>query len=297
MKHVLKEFDEVVHSLDKLHIADIQNSEHSSYSFKTNDYHLFIVRFFILEGDGLKGVSTPYLIIKDVLYKFNRKEKNFTQFHNHTELLNSIEHDLRESESIVKRYIEEVDNLEDGLYTRKIPTIFLDVWFDLKKDFTRIDRILERADEVLDEYALIYSKKEGFPRDSLTNILEHINRYQRLANLHAAKLDTLYSYYNSLKNDKMNTNIYALTILSGVFLPLNLVVGFFGMNTENLFFSGNPEGTFNVVGILIGMFISLLILFPVVKLLERLILQRVLGKFSLYNSLVERIKKITTIGE
>jgi len=69
------------------------------------------------------------------------------------------------------------------------------------------------------------------------------------------------------------------------------------MNTENLFFSGNPAGTLNVVNILIGLFILLLILFPVVKLLERYILQRILGRFSLYNKLVGSIKKITTISE
>ncbi len=173
----------------------------------------------------------------------------------------------------------------------------MDVWFDLKKDLTRIDRILERADEILKEYSLNYSRDKDFPEDSLSNTLEHIERHQRLASLNTAKLDTLYSYYTSLKNDKINNNIYTLTVLSGVFLPLNLVVGFFGINTENLFFSGNPGGTIYVVTILLGMFISLLILFPLVKFIERYILQKLLGRFSLYNKLVSNIKRITTISE
>jgi len=75
------------------------------------------------------------------------------------------------------------------------------------------------------------------------------------------------------------------------------VVGFFGMNTENLFFTGNPSGTVTVFTILIGLFILLLTLFPLVKFLERYILQRILGRFSLYNKLVGGIKKITTISE
>lgn len=297
MKHVVKEFNEVIHSLDKLHVTDIKNPEHPSYYFKAQHYELFIIRFFELGESELKGISVPYLIKNGEIYKYNRNENNFIQLHGHTEFLNSLERHLQHSESIVKKYIEESDTLEDGLYTRKIPAIFLDVWFDLKKDLTRVDRILERAYEVLLEYSDIYAKSPDFPHEIFANIIEHIKRYQRLASLNAAKLDTLYSYYNSLKNDKINTNIYALTILSGVFLPLNLVVGFFGMNTENLFFSGNPEGTINVFTILIGMFLLLLILFPLVRMLEHYILQRVLGRFSLYNKLVGSIKKITTISE
>lgn len=297
MEKNIKSFEEITALLDKLHVSDIQNSEHSSYLFKTETYALLIIRFFELDDDGLQGISTPYLIIDSAIYMYNRAKHHFIQMDTHTSLITSIEKRLRQSEWLVKRYIEETDKLEDGLYTRKIPSIFLDVWFDLKKDLTRVERILDRADEVLQEYMLYYEKEENFPKESLINILEHIGRYERLASLNATKLDTLYSYYNSLKNDKINNNIYALTILSGVFLPLNLVVGFFGMNTENLFFSGNPEGTLNVVNILIFMFISLLVLFPLARALEHFVLQKILGKFSLYNKLITKIKKITTIQD
>lgn len=297
MKKVIKKFDQVTESLDHLHITDISNAEHSSYTFTTENYTLLIIRFFELDNDGLKGISTPYLIQKDTIYKYNRKEHTFSEFENHVELLNSIGKHLDQSEWIIKKYIEETDKLEDGLYTRKIPSIFLDVWFDLKKDLTRIDRTLQRAQEVLKQYSELYEKDEKFPKDALSNVIEHIERYQRMASLNAAKLDTLYSYYNSLKNDKINNNIYTLTVLSGVFLPLNLVVGFFGMNTENLFFSGNPGGTINVFSLLVGMFITLLVLFPIIKLVQRYIIQRVLSRFSLYNKLVQNIKKITTIHD
>ncbi|OYZ64605.1 MAG: hypothetical protein B7Y17_03670 [Sulfuricurvum sp. 24-42-5] len=41
----------------------------------------------------------------------------------------------------------------------------------------------------------------------------------------------------------MNRSIYILTIVSIVFLPLNLVVGFFGMNTGGLPFQDSTMGT------------------------------------------------------
>ncbi len=294
MQNNTKSFEEISNLLETLHIIDIQNPDHPSYIFKTQTYLLLIMRFFEFNDDGLKGVSIPYVILQDAMYRYNRASDNFSVLKNHLDVLNSIELHLHHSEMLVKKYIEEIDILEDKLYTRKIPSIFLDVWFDLKKDLTRIDRILDRADEVLNDYGTFYKQSKNFPLDELNNILEHIQRHQRLANLHAAKLDTLYNYYNSLKNDKINNNIYILTVFSGIFLPLNLLVGFFGMNTENLFFTGNPAGTINVTMILIGLFISLLVLFPLIKLIERLVLQRVLGKSSLYNKLIRNIKKSLT---
>lgn len=297
MENKVISFNDATKLLDELHITDIKNQDHPSYIFKTQEYELLITRFVELDDDGLKGVSTPYIITKDGIYKYNRDADNFSELKNHLELINSINNQLQRSEWIVKKYIEETDKLEDGLYTRKIPSIFLDVWFDLKKDLTRVDRVLERAHEVLSEYSIAYKKEKDFPLDEFSDVMEHINRYQRLANLNGTKLDTLYSYYNSIKNDKINNNIYVLTVLSGIFLPLNLVVGFFGMNTENLFFAGDQDGTLNVVSILIGLFIVLLILFPIAKFVERVVLQKVLGKFSLYNKLVRNIKKITNLNE
>jgi hypothetical protein len=95
----------------------------------------------------------------------------------------------------------------------------------------------------------------------------------------------------------MNNNIYALTILSGIFLPLNLVVGFFGMNTEGLFFANNALGTFYVVTILGGLFILFLVAIPLISTIERVILRRLLGRFNLYNQLIKRVKNISLFGK
>ncbi|WP_324253264.1 CorA family divalent cation transporter, partial [Campylobacter volucris] len=49
------------------------------------------------------------------------------------------------------------------------------------------------------------------------------------------RLESIYAYINTVRNEKINKNIYFLSIMSAIFLPLNLIVGFFGMNTKNLF--------------------------------------------------------------
>ena len=62
----------------------------------------------------------------------------------------------------------------------------------------------------------------------------------------------------------MNRTIYLLTILSGIFLPLNLIVGYFGINTQGLPFAHLPNGSFIVgslmllcMGLTIGLFLLL----------------------------------------
>lgn len=285
---------DILSSIHSLHLSDIKNKQHSSYFFHTPDYSLLIMRFFFLENDGLAGSSIPYLILNNTLYIYNRDSDTFDVFERlHDEIYSSIYLELKKSEALIVKYIEEVDNLEDQLYMRKLSPIFLDVWFDLKKDITRMERMLERAYEAIEDYMEIYAQEEGFPTNGFNNIMEHIQRNQRVAALNSTKLDTLYSYYNSLKSDKMNSNIYALTILSGIFLPLNLIVGFFGINTEGLFFTGNPSGTMYVVYILVSVFIVFVALFPIVAILERYILRKLLGKFNLYNKLVDNIKNIS----
>lgn len=285
---------DILSSIHSLHLSDIKNKQHSSYFFHTPEYSLLIMRFFFLEDDGLSGVSTPYLIHNDSLYIYDRLHDSFDLYEKlHEDIHNSIHNELKKSEVLVLKYIQEVDNLEDQLYMRKLSPIFLDVWFDLKKDITRMERMLERAYEAIEDYMEVYASKEGFPHNGFNNIMEHIQRNQRVAALNSTKLDTLYNYYNSLKSDKMNSNIYALTILSGIFLPLNLIVGFFGINTEGLFFSGDPSGTMYVVYILVSVFIVFVALFPLMAILERYILRKLLGKFNLYNKLVDNIKNIS----
>ncbi|EAH9124568.1 magnesium transporter CorA family protein, partial [Campylobacter jejuni] len=67
---------------------------------------------------------------------------------------------------------------------------------------------------------------------------------------HLARIDTLYTLTNAIKNEKMNKSIYLLSILSSIFLPLNLIVGFFGMNTNNLFFKDSPYGTLYIFSLI-----------------------------------------------
>ncbi|PLY09306.1 MAG: hypothetical protein C0626_09950 [Arcobacter sp.] len=64
----------------------------------------------------------------------------------------------------------------------------------------------------------------------------------------------------------MNRTVYILTLLSGIFLPLNLIVGFFGMNTTSLPFTQGDGGTLLVINTLfISAIISTLLVYFIKK--------------------------------
>ena len=53
---------------------------------------------------------------------------------------------------------------------------------------------------------------------------------------------------SALTADESQRSLSFLTVITTVFLPPTLVTGFFGMNTKNLFFSEDPDGTLWALG-------------------------------------------------
>ncbi len=80
-----------------------------------------------------------------------------------------------------------------------------------------------------------------------------------MANEYACRIDDIYTFIQSIKNDKINQNIYILTMISAVMLPLNLITGFFGMNTQGLPFNETKNATIIVVSIMLGVILCCVI--------------------------------------
>ena len=91
----------------------------------------------------------------------------------------------------------------------------------------------------------------------------------------------------------MNNSLYLLALVSGIFLPLNLIVGFFGMNTNNLFLAQNPEGTKLVFYTIIILFFTLMLGLPLLKILDQWILRHFLGRYQFYADLSKKLDDIS----
>jgi magnesium transporter len=103
----------------------------------------------------------------------------------------------------------------------------------------------------IEQFTLFFKRETQIKLNihALENIKEETKRVYNLSKSALDKLDNLYNFYRAKVEEKMNKNVYYLTLLSGIFLPLTLLTGFFGMNTGGLPLQDDPMGTWKVVGI------------------------------------------------
>lgn len=241
--------------LDSLHLEDLKNETHPSV-FDTNEvYSMLIIRLPVISKE-LSGKSLGFVFTKDKSYLYNKEKKIFEQlddiFIGPYTILDKLIDKLLKS---FLQYQESISDMEEGLYANNIEDSFLNNWLTIKLDILRIERILLRGESVVDEFIALHKEDSNFPMNHYIDIHEHIERTMRSATLQLSKLDYLYSFYNAKSSDKMNRMVYLLTIISAIFLPLNLAVGFFGMNTSGLPFTSGSMGTYYVVSIIITLVI------------------------------------------
>ncbi|MCK9490613.1 MAG: magnesium transporter [Sulfurimonas sp.] len=242
-------------SLDKLHLEDLKNEIHPSLFDVNDEYDLLIVRLPIVE-DELKFSSVGFIITQEDSFLYDRSSDELTKLddkfvttHN---ILNKIIDNLLKA---FERYRETIADIEEDLYDNQNIDSFMKKWLELKRDILRIERVLMHTAETMDEMIEHYETKDNFPINNFINLHEHLDRTLRSATLQYSKLDYLYSFYTARINDKMNHLIYTLTIISAIFLPLNLIVGFFGINTSGLPFTNGSSGTLGVLSIMVFVFL------------------------------------------
>ena len=274
--------------LHPLHLELLQEEKPHSQFINTDQYKLIFIRTAIIDNNALELLTRRFVLMDDDVYEYVAAKKEYVYIASHEAFFKQIDHILYTYESIIESYIEIVDEKEDALYQRQLSPLFLNEWFDLKQDLTRLERTLIRLENVLRQIEKAYEKDSA----PLNLLIEDADAQKRVASWTLSRLDTLYTYVTSLKNEKMNRSLYILTILSAIFLPLNLIVGFFGMNTQNMFFGGDAQGTLFVVYIILATFFVTVIGFPLLRRIEKAILRRVLGNFGFYQKITKKIDDI-----
>lgn len=233
--------------IDTLHLEDLRNDLHPSIFDQNDTYDMLIVRLPVI-GKELEVISLGFVVMPEKSYFYNREGKKFELLDNRFEgpygLIDTMTDQMLKS---FTRYQELIADMEEDLYSDKAANDFMTTWLGLKRDILRIERVLIRALDTMKETIETYEEIPGFPTNSYNDLHEHIDRTMRSAALQLSKLDYLYNFYNVRTNEKMNRLIYLLTIISAIFLPLNLAVGFFGMNTSGLPFTQGSSGTLNAV--------------------------------------------------
>ncbi len=241
--------------IDNLHLEDLRNDIHPSIFDENEEYDMLIIRLPVI-SEELTGKSIGFILTNHNSYVYNKDQQEFEELSGKFEGPHKIinEHTDRLLKTFVK-YQENIADMEEFLYENNIKEDFMNQWLALKLDILRIERILLRTAGTIGDFIEYYKDVAEFPMNHYIDIHEHLERTMRSATLQLSKLDYLYSFHSAKSNERMNRLLYILTIISAIFLPLNLVVGFFGMNTSNLPFTQMPSGTYYAVSIMISLFI------------------------------------------
>lgn len=253
-------------TLDALHLEDLRNDRHPSAFDVAAEYALFILRLPRI-GKALSIESTGFVITQTQAWRYDAHSGTFEALSERFETMHrlldrEVDTLLLEFDAFRSRVVE----LEATLYAPKEGGKFMHRWLALKHDLLRIEQLLLRAGETVERLILHYREGEGFPYSRYSDLHEHLVRIERSAALQLSKLDSLYHFHNARTTEKMNRMIYLLTILSAIIMPLNLIVGFFGMNTTALPFAQTQHGTYYAsAALLIALLLSVALLLWVRK--------------------------------
>lgn len=273
------------------YMDDFEDLDHPSGLVVTKHFQLFFNRYLDHQEQRIITKSEGFFLHEKDVFIYRRDTDQFEKLKSGYKGLADYLYDVQErNRSIYMEYASEIDNLEDYLYERNIPRYFMDIWFDQKKDMSKIDRYYQRNIVALKELIKKHEENSYFPTKDFLDVHEEATQIQNSVTGQLSKLDSIHNYYSSIKNDKLNNNIYLLTVLSGIFLPLNLIVGFFGMNTENLIFKDDPQGTSYVLYTLIGVIAFTIVGFKIIKIIDNYILRYFLGKYKFYDKLTKKIE-------
>lgn len=258
------------------------------------NFSLLFIRYLSIAEENLVVSSTCFMFIDESVSQYSRESGRFNSLHDdENSFIFAISSILKQNRVVLGHLVDVVEELEESIYGRTIPAHFMDAWFKMKKNLSKIDRYYTRLNSVFLD--LVDSKKGE----------DHLSRYQKLMSrfdfeltrteLMLKKLDGLYNYHELIRSDKLNRNVYLLTIISAVFLPLNLIVGFFGMNTTGLFFAQEANATTKVVAILGGVSLLSVIAIPVLRFIYHFTFGRKLRQFYLFSAALEVVKDPTSL--
>ena len=247
-------------NLNRFHLLDLKNPTHPSIFVQEGAYDMLIVALPTKEKE-LRIHSYAFVFEGSRYYYFDKANHTFELFETLHKVYDILNEKTNETMKIVANIHESIDWMEERLYNTAPFNAFIRDWLGHKKDLARLQRLLALGAETIEAFIERYEEREDFLMIHFKDIHEHLERTHRSVLLAGEKLNNLYTFYTSRNNEKMNRTIYLLTILSGIFLPLNLIVGYFGINTQGLPLSEFPKGSLIVAEIMLGCLVFTITLF------------------------------------
>lgn len=230
-------------TLHDLHQEDLQDPMHPSVFEEYHDYKILVLRLPEHIGNKPKFHSYGFVLHQKKVYYYDHYAKDLLHL---TDDMNGLHRFL---DAKIDRLMNEIDQMQEKIITletklyRRLGSRFMEHWHAFKEELSHSERIILKSVDVLGMFITKSKANTDFPLHEFNDLHEHLERTLRTNVSANDQLNNLYNYYTLRSNDRMNRSIYILTIISVIFLPLNLVVGFFGMNTGGLPFQDTEMGT------------------------------------------------------
>jgi magnesium transporter len=259
-----------------------------------SDFKILMLRRIEFIKERLSFKSEFFILKEKEVYYFSRDEQVYVKLaKSYQELVRLLEGYYKNNQKIINAYTSQVESLEDELFERNVSSVFMDMWFDLKRDLSKLENYYYRNGIVYHEFLKFSDAQFGKYKDDFKDIEDGIQFHS--SNIHTLKsrLDGVHHYYDSIKSDRLNRTLLMLTIISGIFLPLNLIVGFFGMNTPGLFFKEDSAGTEKVLVILASVLLACVLGIQMIRMADKYILRFIIGRYSFYKNISKRIDELS----
>jgi Mg2+ and Co2+ transporter CorA len=130
---------------------------------------------------------------------------------------------------------------------------------DFKADLRKLKAICEEQNDTLSAWRSSLrndGKKPYFHGENilinLNDVIEHSHRMLILTTQFQGELESLLQLHFTILGHRTNEIMRTIAIITGVFMPANLIAGIYGMNFTNLPEVGNPHGLIHILALMAG---------------------------------------------
>lgn len=274
--------------LNPRHLEDIAQINHpSSYEGAGNEYEMVIFRSLSERKDsGHRRLfdSTTFVIFKNLLVTvYDHQHKEVSNF---LSILASEKGGALSSPNILvefclDRFVSQVFDIKqmlDGKLTMWQKKLLQtrgrsqQDWMgllDFKTDVRRIKMLCEEQLDTINAWhaslrVAVKEKPKPYVEQlmiNLNDLAEHANRMVKLATQSQQELDSLLQLHFTILSHRTNEIMRIVALVTGIFLPANLITGIFGMNFTNIPDLRSPHGFISAIGTMLLISVVLLSFF------------------------------------
>jgi hypothetical protein len=122
-------------------ISEILTSRsHPSVFEAYKKFQFLNIRMISLQEASLTFTAEAFILHELEVYYYKTESKKFEHLpRGFSDLLELLNLRYLGNQKYLNAYSAEIEKLEDALFLRNVPSYFMDIWFDLKKDLAKIE--------------------------------------------------------------------------------------------------------------------------------------------------------------